>query len=62
MNDDNLEYVEWIGKTKIQKRLKELSLALEYVLKESTQLKRRLSAGSFLIPKCYKKNIQHCGI
>ena len=51
MNDDNIEYVEWIGKTKILKRLKDLSPALEEVLKEIMQLTRRLSAGSFFNTK-----------
>jgi hypothetical protein len=51
MNDDNLEYVEWIGKTKILKRLKDLSPALEEVLKEIMQLTRRLNAGSFFHTK-----------
>jgi len=40
MDDDNLDYVEWIGERKILKRLEDSSPTLEEVLKEITQLKR----------------------
>jgi len=40
MDNDNLDFVEWIGETKILKRLEDSAPTLEEVLKEITRLKR----------------------